>query len=199
MSSSEKALIIFARKPIVGKVKTRLAKSIGEDKALQVYIKLLEHTRAVANHLTWNKLVFLTEPIGDDFWNGFICEQQQGNLLGEKMKFAFEELFNKGYKQCVIIGSDCPGLTKEIVEEAFLDLLENDVAIGPAVDGGYYLLGMNKIILPLFNNKDWGTDSVFKQTITDIENLQLTYKILSVLNDVDEEKDVPDGWLAALE
>jgi len=199
MNNLDRALIIFARKPELGKVKTRLAKSIGEEKALSVYIKLLNHTRTVAKQLDYSTYVFLTEPTKNDFWKGFVCEIQQGNSLGEKMKFAFEALFNKGYKQCVIIGSDCPGLTKEIIEEAFFNLVENDVAIGPAEDGGYYLLGMNKLIQPFFYNKIWSTDSVFKQTIKDIEDLQLAYKILPVLNDVDEEKDIPVGWLKAME
>ena len=197
MIQHEKALIIFARKPEIGKVKTRLAKNIGDEKALEVYIKLLEHTRAVANKLVCTKFVFLTEPIYDDFWKGFNCEQQQGHSLGEKMTFAFNSVFAKHYKQCIIIGSDCPELSKEIVENAFVELQKNDVVIGPAGDGGYYLLGMNKLLLPLFENKEWSTENVFNQTIADIENLQLKYKILPLLNDVDEEKDLPVGWLKA--
>ena len=159
----------------------------------------MQHTRVVAKQLGCDRFVFLTEPTEDDFWDGFFGEQQEGNSLGEKMHHAFETLFKMGYKKCVIIGSDCPGLKKEIVENAFADLSENDVAIGPAEDGGYYLLGMKKLIPTLFINKEWSTQNVFKQTIVDLENLSLTYKILPVLNDVDEEKDVPVEWLKELE
>ena len=199
MENQKKGLIIFARKPVLGTVKTRLAKGIGEEKALQIYIKLLQHTRAVAKQVQCDCFIFLTEPTEDDFWNGFFCEQQQGNTLGEKMQHAFEMLFKKGYNHCVIVGSDCPNLEKEIVENAFISLSENDVTIGPAGDGGYYLLGMKKLISPLFKNKDWSTENVFKQTIEDVTNLQLTFKVLPLLNDVDEKKDVPVAWLKELE
>lgn len=199
MNKKENALIIFARKPEAGKVKTRLAKTIGNEKTLQIYIKLLQHTRAVVKQMPCDSFVFLTEPTNDNFWEGFFCEQQQGDTLGDKMKNAFEMLFHNGYEQCIIIGSDCPSLEKEIVEEAFLCLLENDVTIGPAKDGGYYLLGMKKLINPLFQNKDWSTENVFTQTMEDIETLQLTYKLLPILNDVDEEKDVPINWWQELD
>lgn len=199
MRNPTKALIIFARKPLIGKVKTRLAASIGDEKALQIYLRLLEHTRAVAKQLLCDCFVFLTEPTDDDFWEGFFCEQQKGNALGEKMQNAFEMLFNKGYDQCIIIGSDCPGLEKEIVESAFTYLLNEDVVIGPAVDGGYYLLGIKMMIAEIFNDKEWSTHKVLKQTIKDIEKINLTYRILPFLNDVDEEKDVPADWLKNLD
>lgn len=200
MTNQKKALIIFARKPEKGKVKTRLAATIGEEKALQIYLLLLEHTREIAKKICCDCFVFLTEPTKDNFWDGFFCEQQQGITLGEKMMHAFEILFKRGYNQCIIIGSDCPDLQKEIVENAFQYLLNNnDVVIGPAEDGGYYLLGMKKLIPALFINKEWSTEKVFKNTIADIENLNLTYRILPVLNDVDEEKNIPQQWLKDLE
>lgn len=194
-----KALIIFARKPVIGKVKTRLAASIGDEKALHIYLRLLKHTREIASQLKVDRFVFLTEPTEDAFWNGFFCEQQQGITLGEKMQHAFKLLFKKGYNQCVIIGSDCPYLEKEIIENAFNYLLNDDVVIGPADDGGYYLLGMKKLIPAIFKDKEWSTEKVLNQTIGDIKTLHLTYKILPVLSDVDEEKDVPKKWLNDLE
>ncbi len=199
MTSSKKALIIFARKPEQGKVKTRLAASIGEEKALQIYLRLLNHTREVASRLMVDSYVFLTEHTDDDFWEGFFCEQQQGITLGEKMQHAFELLFKKGYNQCIIIGSDCPDLDSEMVENAFDYLLNDDVVIGPAEDGGYYLLGMKKLIPEIFINKEWSTEKVFKQTIADVESLNLTYKILPALSDIDEEKDIQKKWLKDLE
>ncbi len=199
MNKTKNALIIFARKPEAGKVKTRLAKTIGNANTLQIYIKLLEHTRTVGKEMECDSFVFLTEPMNDDFWDGFFCELQHGETLGDKMQHAFELVFNKGYQHCVIIGSDCPGLDTKIVKKAFAFLALNDVAIGPAEDGGYYLLGMKKLIPAIFSEKDWSTAAVYQQTIKDLQNLQLSYKVLPVLNDVDEEKDVPEEWIRELE
>ena len=198
MDMLKNALIIFARKPEMGKVKTRLANTLGVEKTLQIYIKLLEHTRAVARNLPCDTFIFLTEPTGDDFWEGFNCEIQQGKNLGDKMEHAFETLFTKGYQHCIIIGSDCPGIEPSLVENAFLSFVDNDVVIGPAEDGGYYLLGMKKLIKPVFRDKEWSTSNVFSETIAAIQNLHLAFKILPVLNDVDEEKDVPLKWLENL-
>lgn len=198
MNLMNNALIIFARKPVLGEVKTRLAKTLGEEKTLLIYIKLLEHTRSIARALACDTYIFLTEPLEDNFWEGFFWEEQRGNSLGDKMEHAFETVLKKGYKQCVIIGSDCPGLEATLVENAFTSLINNDIVIGPAEDGGYYLLGMKKLNTAVFKNKDWSTSYVFSQTLADVQQQQLKCKILPVLNDVDEEKDVPLKWLEEL-
>ena len=191
----KKGLIIFARKPVIGKVKTRLAATIGDLKALEIYKKLLMHTRAVAKSVSCDAFAFLTENDTDNFWQGFSCELQTGESLGDRMHEAFNLLFKKGYKHCIIIGSDCPGLTNEIINDAYVALNTNDVVIGAATDGGYYLLGMKKLHNSLFKNKNWSTENVFTETLVDIKQHALTYKTLPVLHDVDEEKDVPAEWL----
>ena len=191
----KKGLIIFARKPVLGKVKTRLAATIGDAKALDIYKKLLIHTRSVALACECDGFAFLTEMDGEDFWEGFSKQLQVGESLGNKMQEAFNLLFNNGYKHCIIIGSDCPSLTKEIVDNAFESLKTNDVVIGKARDGGYYLLGMKALHRPFFNNKNWSTENVFNETIKDIKTLELSFKTMPVLNDVDEEGDVPREWL----
>lgn len=195
MTSRKKALIIFARKPQLGKVKTRLAATAGEKTALAVYEKLLVHTRMVARETGIDTYVFLTEPTDDHFWEDFYCELQVGATLGDRMQQAFHFLFLKKYNECVIIGSDCPGLATEIIIAAFDDLQKNDVVIGPATDGGYYLLGIKEPRPALFQNIDWSTEKVFSQTIQAIEKQKLSYTEGVTLNDVDEEKDVPVGWL----
>ena len=195
MTLSKKALIIFARKPQLGKVKTRLAATVGTENALAVYEKLLLHTRTVAKETGIDTYVFLTEQTDDDFWKDFYTELQAGATLGERMQQAFHFLFLKEYNECIIIGSDCPSLSSEIVNAAFYELQKNDVVIGPATDGGYYLLGMKTLTPALFQNIHWSTEKVFSQTIRAIEKQKISYAQVATLNDVDEEKDVPAGWL----
>ena len=192
---NKNALIIFARKPELGKVKTRLAATIGNKKALEIYIKLLTHTRTIAEAANAEPFVFLTETTENNFWDTFSCELQLGNTLGERMLDAFSFILKKNYNKCIIIGSDCPKLSVEIVNTAFNYLDENDAVIGAAQDGGYYLLGIKKLIPALFRNKEWSTSNVFSQTIFDFENEKISYRTLPTLHDLDEEKDIPDEWL----
>lgn len=193
--NNKNALIIFARKPELGKVKTRLAATIGNTKALDIYSKLLLHTRAVAEKANADAFIFLTDPTDDNFWDAFTCELQIGNGLGDKMQHAFELIFKKDFQKCIIIGSDCPKLSEDIVNTAFDELDKYDAVIGAAQDGGYYLLGTKKLFPALFKNKEWSTAHVFSQTILDFENEKLSYSTLPVLNDLDEEKDIPPEWL----
>jgi uncharacterized protein len=185
------ALIIFVRNPVLGKVKTRLAATIGNEKALQVYIHLLQHTKSITQNLLVAKFVFFSDEINDnDIWKGYEKRSQSGNDLGERMENAFEELFAAGYKNICIIGSDCYELTTEIIEEAFEKLNSIDVVIGAAKDGGYYLLGMNNATKKMFSNVEWSTAKVFTQTMQLITQQKLSCFVLTVLNDVDEEKDI---------
>ena len=195
MTFNSQALIIFARKPEAGKVKTRLSATIGNEKALAIYIRLLEHTRHIVNELSCEKYVFLTHEKHDDFWNGFNHELQLEHSLGDRMSHAFALLFKKGHKHVIIIGTDCPDITPEIVEEAFRQLSSNDIVIGPAEDGGYYLLGMNRYHATLFQDIQWSSEVVYNQTIEKINDNNLSYYNLPELSDVDEEKDVPKDWL----
>ena len=105
------------------------------------------------------------------------------------MKNAFKELFDMGYEKVAIIGSDCFELTAAIIREAFALLKNKDAVIGPAKDGGYYLLGMKKMIEPVFENKQWSTDSVFRETINDLTENNFSFACLPVLTDVDTEED----------
>ncbi|MCB9185197.1 MAG: TIGR04282 family arsenosugar biosynthesis glycosyltransferase [Flavobacteriales bacterium] len=185
-------LIIFIKNPVLGKVKTRLAAGIGEQRALEIYMQLLEITRSVALKINCTRNVFYSDEIVSDDWeddkfNKFV---QEGDDLGERMKNAFEQVFALGAKNAVIIGSDCPELTSNIIAEAF-ELLDNrDVTIGPANDGGYYLLGMKKLHPFLFEEKEWSTDSVFEDTVIDLSENQLSYGCLEKLSDLDTVSDL---------
>ncbi len=190
----QRALIIFVRNPQLGKVKTRLAEQIGAQKALLVYKRLLEHTRKVALDSNCTKYVFVTEPLAIDTWKIFSEEKQMGESLGERMFSAFQSVFAKGYKQVIVIGSDCPGLTSAHIHHAFESLEQNDVVIGPAHDGGYYMLGLKELYREVFENKAWSTSSVLSDTMDSIHQLKLSCKVMKLLTDVDREEDLPEDW-----
>ena len=187
----KKALIIFTRNPELGKCKTRLAKTIGDEAALKIYKHLLNHTANIAKKIEAERFVFYSENIiKDDIWdvNYFHKQLQKGNDLGERMHYAFEELFEKAFEKVVIIGSDLLDLNVNIIETAYQKLEDNDVVLGPAKDGGYYLLGMKKNHQTIFKNKNWGTNSVRKDTLSDLKDDQVF--LLETLNDIDTFKDM---------
>ena len=186
------ALIIFLKYPELGRSKTRLAKDIGNENALKVYIELLEHTQLISNQLKIDKYLFYdkvtanTMPWGDEIYQ---TAYQIESDLGGRMENAFEQLFLKGYERLLIIGSDCYELTQEIIEHAFELLNTSDAVIGPAKDGGYYLLGLRKMIPQLFSDVAWSTDEVFSATVKTLENLNLTYSTTPILSDIDTIED----------
>lgn len=191
MSSS--LLLIFIKNPELGKVKTRLAATIGNRKALRIYLKLLERTHAITQSLPCDKVVYYSPTIQpDDIWSqgAFQKALQREGDLGERMQDAFQTGFTQGYKKICIIGSDCYELTSEIIQAAYQALDAHDAVIGPSLDGGYYLLGMKGLHPELFQNKHWSTSSVLKDTIADLEQKNLRWTTLSELNDVDEEGDL---------
>ena len=189
----DNALIIFVRNLQKGKVKKRLAKSIGDDKSLEVYQYLLERTKDIAVSCKYNLFVFYSNYIHiNDVFDDTIFSKhlQEGNDLGEKMMNAFKKVFNLVIKNICIIGSDCYELQTEIINEAFEKLYYSDTVIGPCSDGGYYLVGMNKLYPEVFANKDWGTSSVLDDTLETINTLQLTCSELKELNDIDTIEDL---------
>lgn len=188
-------LIIFVKNPALGKVKTRLAAGIGEEKALAVYELLLEKTHAFSKELDTDIEVHYNQFIDEtDLWENdrFHKKLQVPGDLGMKMLHAFEEAFNRNYKKVAIIGSDCYDLNQKLLEEAFQKLNTSDMVIGPSVDGGYYLLGMRKLISVLFQNKQWSSDTVFRDTKEEIEKAGLSLKLLPVISDVDVAADLGD-------
>jgi rSAM/selenodomain-associated transferase 1 len=184
-------ILIFTRNPELGKVKTRLAASIGKENALEIYIQLLEHTKKVALETPYDKQVLYSEEINHaDIWESSFFQKklQVGSDLGARMHHAFQQGFADGYEKIVIIGSDLIALESSDIIAAIENLSDNDIVIGPAEDGGYYLLGMKKIPNNLFSNKEWGTDTVLKDTLLDIANLK--YHLLQEKNDIDTYEDI---------
>jgi rSAM/selenodomain-associated transferase 1 len=188
---SKNIIIVFTRNPELGKVKTRLAQTIGNKATLEVYIQLLHHTEHVLNSLNCDVAVYYSETIiQDDIWNKktYTKYLQNGDNLGERMYNAFKEQFNLHYNKVVIVGSDLFDLKPQHITNAFKALEQNDVVIGPAKDGGYYLLGMTSLIGKVFDNKTWSSDTVLSDTIKDLQNLKVN--LLEMLNDIDTFEDL---------
>ncbi len=188
----ETALIIFIKNPILGKAKTRVAASVGKHKALEIYKELLLHTKKVVQSVNTQRYLFYTYFIDKaDNWNNneFHKKLQTEGDLGKKMKDAFEYCFTQGAEKVVIIGSDCGDLSKTHIEKAFNLLNHNEIVIGPAEDGGYYLLGMSKKNYFVFENKEWSTSTLLESTISEIKQHNKTFQLLEILNDIDTFED----------
>lgn len=188
----EAAIIIFQKNPELGRVKTRLAKTIGEEKALDAYQLLLQHTHEQVALVQCDVFVYFDQGIDprfirNDRYSGAI---QCSGDLGCKMRIALEEVLAKGYQKAVVIGSDCPGLDAEVLGDALVQLSSHELVIGPAKDGGYYLIGMRKMYDTLFESMPWSSAKVFSKTFSEAKRLGLKISLLRVLADVDEYEDL---------
>lgn len=196
----ESALLIFVKTPVLGNVKTRLAKDIGDENALNVYLRLLEHTKGVASKVQADVYVFYHGEVAtNDLWDGFKKEQQIDADLGGKMFDAFQRVKAKGYEKMVIIGSDCAEISEAIIQQGFDELNGHDVVFGPALDGGYYLLGMKEVHPCLFEGKPWSTATLLQETVEDCKQHSLTHALLEELSDIDYLSDLKTvfsklGW-----
>ncbi len=186
-------IIVFTRNPELGKCKTRLAKTVGNENALIIYKLLLNHTSEVLEQIPYDKAIYYSVKVrNNDMWNDHNYQklQQYGKDLGERMYNAFKESFKRGYEKVIIVGSDLYDLKTNHITEAIEKLNTNDIVIGPAEDGGYYLMGMKTLEKNIFKNKEWGTNTVRKDTLRDLENK--TVFQLETLNDIDVYDDVKD-------
>lgn len=186
-------LLIFTRNPKLGKCKTRLAATIGDQAALDIYMILLQHTAEITKDLNCSKEVHYTEELMEnDLWDNANYAKciQKGIDLGERMYSAFKSGFERGYKKIIIIGSDIYDLNSETIEAGFNSLENSDFVIGPAADGGYYLLGMNSLNHEVFLNKNWGSDKVLEATLNNLTHKKVT--LLQTKNDIDVYEDLKD-------
>lgn len=194
----DKFVGLMAKFPEPGKVKTRLASSIGNDKALTVYQWLLKNTLAngVRPDSTYQLGLFVHPPDktaqlethspGHRFYL-----PQQGESLGERMLNALTCLFsNFKSKKTILIGADIPDISHKIIDTAFDRLDGHDVVFGPTDDGGYYLIGMKQLHKTFFQNIPWGTAEVLKQSISAAQSEQLSFSLLTTLKDVDTDEDL---------
>ena len=190
---SKNLLLILTRNPELGKCKTRLAAKVGDKSALDIYKFLLDHTVSFTKNLKVEKWVYYSEEIWqDDIWDNNVYQKklQVGKDLGERMMNAFKEGFQAGFENIIVIGSDMFHLNQSDLEEAFSKFKDHNYVVGPAEDGGYYLLGMKSIKTELFQNKNWGTDTVLQDTLSDIKNEKVA--LMDEKNDVDYYKDIKD-------
>lgn len=186
-------LLIFVRKPELGRVKTRLARTVGDHRALQIYRKLLDHTRWVAKQVRSDRQVWYAgTPDPSDAWKPphFSRHRQPEGSLGEKMHSAFDHGFREGYRRIVIVGSDCPSLLPAHVDTAFRHLGDHDVVLGPSEDGGYYLLGLKRSRPELFEGMPWSRPELYSSTLEVIGRNSLRLAELEALNDIDTAGDL---------
>lgn len=188
----KKLVIVFVKNPILGKCKTRLAMDIGEENALDIYNQLLKHTAKVVSKVTSaDRAVFYSEKIQhNDFWEAskFQKKVQSKGHLGQKMQAAFEWGFAQGYRSICIIGSDLLALKTTDIDRAFDHLVTANLVFGPATDGGYYLMGMNKLYEKTFENKAWSTETVLQKTLEDVNEKHLAF--LDTKTDIDTVNDL---------
>lgn len=179
---------------MLGKVKTRIAATVGENVALEIYNQLLDHTHRVAMEVKVDKFLFYSDfiPEQKEAYPGYHFMLQEGEDLGERMCNAFASLFARGYSNVVIIGTDCPDLEASDLNTAFLALSRNDMVIGPAKDGGYYLLGMSRFHPELFRGIHWSTERVLELTLDAADEARLDYEFLRLHSDIDTFADWAD-------
>ncbi len=186
-------LVIFVKAPRLGQVKSRLAASIGEPATCDAYKKIAAHLLENLRGLENVEIRFspddaeneLRKWLGDDF---DFARQSSGDL-GERMHGAFQKAFAAGNERVVMIGSDCPYVTRQDVASAWKHLETHDIVLGPAMDGGYWLIGLRQPQPALFENMAWSTENVLETTLSRIRVMNLSYHCLRCLNDIDTEND----------
>ena len=194
-------LLIFSKYPLAGKAKTRLIPAIGAEVAAQLHRQLAE--AAISTARSWKQIslekvnritVHYTGAGEKDFrcWLGsdLDYQEQPASDLGQRMSAAFESAFKCGIEHAIGIGTDVPTLTAAILQQADKNLEDHDLVLGPAADGGYYLIGMNSLHPELFADIEWGTERVYGQTLAICTRLNLKIAELPVLHDIDRPEDL---------
>lgn len=193
----DRCLLFFVKKPERGKVKSRLAAVIGGDSAVRLYKNLVAQMLSTLREGTFPLYICFfpknaQKPIKNWLGREYCYLPQNGTDLGERMRNGFMEAFEMGFKRVVLIGSDIPDLPLELIEEAFTSLHKNDVVIGPAFDGGYYLIGFkDKTFSPqVFEGIAWGTQNVFDETMKKLKRFRRVVHTLPYQRDIDTVEDL---------
>lgn len=192
-------LMIFMRYPQPGRTKTRLIPALGPEGAAQLYrslvvqtlaqVAILQRERPIAVELwfTGGTLAQMQTWLGTDY---YVYRSQVAGDLGERMAAAFRAAFQAGTERAVLIGTDCPDLTAAHLATALSALTDHDLVLGPAQDGGYYLIGLRQPVPALFSHIPWGTATVAEQTLAIAARVGLSVHCLPVLADLDRPEDL---------
>jgi uncharacterized protein len=199
-------LIIFTRYPEAGKVKTRLIPALGAAAAADLHQRMVEHTLEKARALrqckklaievwfTGGNIAQMQDWLGTDV----NYEPQPGGDLGDRLIAAFKTAFTKGQTSVVIVGTDCPDLNSTLLEKSFDVLQQHELVLGPAIDGGYYLVGLGRFVPELFEEIAWSTQAVLEQTLAITQQLDLEPVLLECLSDVDLPQDLENPTVQSL-
>jgi rSAM/selenodomain-associated transferase 2/rSAM/selenodomain-associated transferase 1 len=206
VADQRRRLILFARFPVAGMVKTRLIPALGAKGAAALHRRLVLRTLRTAHAVCQSQDVELeirfagddANPVQHWLGDGWLCRPQCEGDLGQRMAGAFADSFRKGSPATVIIGSDCPSLTPEILAVAFESLKANPVVFGPATDGGYYLIGLTRLVPELFQGIAWGTETVLAQSLAILSRNGCKPALLLPLDDLDRPEDVA-AWKRLVE
>lgn len=199
--SSGAILVLFARAPKLGEVKTRLAAAVGEEKALALYraflfdsIELMHRVspRGIRPAIAWAGSPAEAGAPFADVLGGVEILEQEGDDLGQRMAATFADLFARGHDRIAIIGADTPSLPVEYLLRAFDLLRDRDIVLGPSSDGGYYLLGARAVVPEIFRGMSWGSGKVLDETLKVLKILGLPRVLLPVWRDVDAPEDLKE-------
>jgi rSAM/selenodomain-associated transferase 1 len=193
-SAADCEILIFAKRPEAGRCKTRLAKHIGDADALLIYQALLAFTLKTVAETPYRKVLMVDPPeavaAAEDWAPGMdLYLPQCAGDLGSRMSAAVSQAFSRGAKKALLLGCDCPQISKESVISTFAGLDRYDVILGPTVDGGYYLLGLKEDHSSLFQDIPWSTGQVFEKTLNILKFQTLSYISLDTFSDVDTLED----------
>lgn len=191
-------LIVFTRYPEPGAVKTRLIPAIGAQGAADLAREMTSHTLAAARRIAAEGIEPEVHHRGGDagkmqalYGAGLAYISQEGSDLGARMHAALGRAFSSGAGKAVLIGTDCPGMDEAVLRRAFAELDDCDCVLGPARDGGYYLVGLKKPVPELFSAMPWGTGAVLERAVDVLARLGMTHVQLEELSDVDRPEDLP--------
>jgi rSAM/selenodomain-associated transferase 1 len=196
-----KSALLFVKYPRPGRVKSRLARDVGTAEAAALYRRVAEETVRAVRDLPADlrKYVFFTPPeeeAGVRAWlgSGLLYRAQEGDTLGQRLQRAFETAFSEGAHAAAAIGSDTLELTSSLIVRALDGLCRCDVVVGPAKDGGYYLIGLKEMHPALFCDMPWSRPELLKETLSVAERLKLSVLRLPTLCDLDRVEDIPEHW-----
>jgi len=187
---NKELVIVFVKNIKLGKVKTRLAATIGNQGAFDVYTQLVDVTEEAIKNIKADKRIYFSEAVVENTWKNNFKAVQQGESLGDRMSHAFKQGFEDGYDRIVLIGSDLPDITESQINAGLQALKDNEVVFGPAEDGGYYLVGFSKFHDFVFQNKPWSQNNLLEETLSELKENRVSFSTLETLNDIDTFEDL---------